>query len=75
MFRRGWYIIEEVCAKEGIRVEDLQNRRRTKTLARIRADVVKRLREETDLSWAEIAGMVGRKASFRGVRRFRAGSY
>ncbi len=65
MFRRGWSIVIAGCSTEGISLEELQSGRRTKTIARVRREITLRLREETDLSWAEIAAMVGRKSSFR----------
>lgn len=66
MFRRAESIILDVAFEEGVSVDLIRSRIRTRTVVRTRQRVVRRLRQETDLSWSEIAMVLGR--SQQGVR-------
>ncbi|MBA7641484.1 hypothetical protein ES703_49167 [subsurface metagenome] len=66
MFRRAESIILDVAFEEGVSVDLIRSRVRTQTVVRARTRVVHRLREETKLSWREIAMVLGR--SSQGVR-------
>jgi chromosomal replication initiation ATPase DnaA len=52
-------IVQFECDKEGVTVEELWNSGKTKTIAHLRRTIIKRLRDETRLSWREIGGLVG----------------
>jgi len=59
MMRNGRSIVENECVKEGVTVEELWHSGKTKTMAMLRRTIVARLRNETTLSWREIAMLVG----------------
>lgn len=66
MFRRAESIMLDVAFEEGVSVDLIRSRIRTRSVVRARKIVVRRLRWETDLSWREIAMVLGR--SSQGVR-------
>lgn len=65
MFRKAQNIILDVALEHGISIEMLRGPGRTRTVARARQEACRRLREQTDLSWSEIAMAVGRKSAIR----------
>lgn len=71
MWDRAELIIRHTCLQEGITLTMLESGRRTKTIARIRQEIAKRLREQTSLSWSEIGTLVGRSSNYRGDRKIR----
>ena len=67
--RKARTIIDEECAKQGITRGELSDAGRTRTYTQIRHKLVERLREETTLSWKEIAFLLGYNA--RPARQYR----
>ena len=57
--RNARAIVEFECEKEGISVKDLWESGRTRTISAVRQRIIKRLRDETRLSWKEIGMLVG----------------
>lgn len=70
-FRTGRDIVEHLCWVHGITVEQLLSGRRFRTIARVRALAAKELSLHTDLSWAEIGSLIGRKTTPRTKEYFR----
>ncbi|MBA7714491.1 hypothetical protein ES703_123516 [subsurface metagenome] len=62
-------IIETECAVRGLSPEALSSPLRTRTITNARQQIIKRLRKETDLSWREIAHVVGLKPGGRLLTR------
>lgn len=73
MFRRGRMIVNEVEMQYGLYEGALISGIRTRTLAHARAEAARRLRMETDLSWAEIGAIIGRKSAPRTKEYFATG--
>ena len=70
MFRRAESILLDVALTEGVALDLIRSRTRTKNVVAARKIVVARLRAETDLSWREIGMVVGRPCKgFRGAER------
>lgn len=74
MFRIARRIVNDVCYNWGITEDVLEKGGKTRTISACRQEIVQRLRKETNLSWAEIAAMVGRKTGFRGADRVKVRS-
>jgi len=60
-FKKAQKIVLELCIHWGIHQEWLTSGRRTKTMGAFRQAVVKRLHQETRLSWREIGLLCGYK--------------
>jgi len=64
-FQQAQWIIERMCWTTGIPLELLLSGRRTASVARLRGEIAVELRRLTELSWSEIASLIGRKSSIR----------
>lgn len=67
MFREAETIILNTCLREGVSADLICSRMKTKNVARVRNIIIKRLREETNLSWREIEHSLGKRE--RSIRR------
>lgn len=57
--KKARVIVNTECEKAGITVKELWTWGRTKTISAIRQRIIRRLRNETELSWREIGMLVG----------------
>lgn len=69
MFRKAEAILLDVALTYGVDTFMIKSRSRQRSVVRARKEVVARLRKDTDLSWSEIALVVGFRGGFRGYRR------
>lgn len=60
MFDQASMIIRVFALQNGVDVHHLTTKGRTKTIAHLKQELRKKLRNETDLSWAEINLLTGR---------------
>jgi len=67
MFREAEAIILNVCLAEGVSTDLICSPMKTRNVVRVRRIIVTRLRQETNLSWAEIEFSLGKPA--RTLRR------
>lgn len=70
-YRKAQDMLLDAAALYGIRLEWLTGGRRTKTVSQFRQMMVRRFRQETDLSWREIGLLLGFKdrAALSGKRK------
>lgn len=57
--RKARQIVDQECELEGITPGELRDAPRTRTYTKLRHSLITRLREETGLSWREIALILG----------------
>lgn len=60
-FRQAEEILQSIALEWGISTDMLRSRIRTRTIGRARQAAIKRLREQTNLSWREIGFVVGKE--------------
>jgi hypothetical protein len=65
MFDQASMIIRIFALQNGVDVHYLTTKGRTKTVAHLKQELRKKLRIETNLSWAEINSLTGRRPNNR----------
>ncbi len=60
-------VIENECSRLGLRPEALMSPSHTRSITTARQNIIRRLRQETHMSWREIAEVVGSHGSGKSI--------